>query len=401
MDIKVTRLPKSHLVADISVPAESVKKHFDEIVTEYSSKVNIAGFRPGHAPKSMVIAQIGENKIFNESAERAIRDSFKQLISQEKILPVAQPQVAINQFPTPGFTGELKFKVEVDITPQVKLGPYKELKIKPVKVADVSISDQEIAETLKYLQGQYATFKPVERGAKPGDRLEISFLGKVDGVEKDNLASQHHPIVLGNKTLMPEFEEKLSGAKAEEKKEFELDLPKTFRDKELAGKRAKFEVAIEKVEEVILPSVDNELAAKFGSGTIDDLKKKISENIKNEKSGHNQRIKESALAKALLEITQIDLPDSLVNSEVGRLRQELDEKLRRQNLTLSDYLKNLKVDEATFHKTLLAQATDNVKLGLTLAEVAKQEKIKLEKTGDLKKVVDRLLEIVKIEEAKG
>lgn len=393
MEIKVTRPSKARVNAEFVVPAENMKKHFDYTVEEYAPEVKVAGFRPGLAPKSMIIAQVGQARIMNGAVEHAIRESFNNLIKQEKILPVESPKVSIDQFPKDDFSNDLKFKVEVDITPEVEVGDYKKIKLDKIKPESEEVTDDEVEKTLEYLRGQNAEFKPVERGAKDGDRVEISFSGAVKGVEKDSLKSQHHPLVLGNKSILPEIEEKIGGMKTGETKEFEVKLPKEFRDKELAGQSAKFKLTTDKIDEVILPELNDELAVKFGQKDMAVLKSQIKDSLEQEKKQRNRQVVENELAKGLLKITKVDLPESLVTSEVTRLKTELEGRLAAQNMTLPMYVETLKLKPEEFDKTLKEQAENNIKLGLTMAEIAKRENVKLEKTGDLKSVMDKLFEL--------
>lgn len=404
LNIKKEVLPKSKIKLTVSVPPELMRGYFSVIYAKLAPTVSVKGFRPGKAPKNLTIMQIGENLFNSEIIDLALQESYGQALKQEKIIPVAPPKVEIKKMvDLLADNAEMEYEVEVDVLPEVKVGDYKKLKIKKEKEQKLEVKKDEIDQVLSHLQRQHAEFHDIERAAKIGDRVEMDFTGTERGVILENLTSKNYPVILGSKVLVPEFEKKVEGMKAGEEKEFEVELNQSHaghdhdhnHDHEIKVEKSRkihFKVKMNMVQEVILPELNDDLAKKFGQTNMADLQKIIEADVLNQKKMAIKQNKENEVIEALLKITTLEVPESLISQEVERMFKQLQTRTSEMGLPFDKYLEGLHKTEEELKKDMAVQAEKTVKVGLALGEVGKQEKLDLSQEKSGQQVIEKLLE---------
>jgi trigger factor len=237
--------------------------------------------------------------------------------------------------------------------------------------------------------------KEVEREAKMGDWVAIDFQGKLNGVIQEKMVSKYHPVVLGSNSLIPGFEEEIVGMNVDEDKTFKITFPKDYgMEKELSGKQAEFTVKLHKVREVIKPEVDDKFAKEFGHDTVEDLKKALQDNLKQEKDTQAKVNLENMVLDKTLTIAKTEVPDSLVEQEIDRMFHRLEHEAKNYGLTLDQYLLSMKKNAADLRKEWQGQAEKNVKIGLILGEVAKREELDEKDPEVARKSVDKLVDYI-------
>lgn len=394
MEIKHTQ-KQSHVRAEVKVPGKKMLEHYDRIYHQIAPNVSIPGFRPGKAPKTMIVEAYGAGRIQNMATEEAIREGLQELLRENHLNPLGMPAISIVKQPQFIEDGDatLEFTIEFDVLPEVKFtGDYKKIKLSPAPQVAEKVTSEEIDKTLKMLARRMAEYKSVSRSAKIGDKVEISFQGFSKKVAIEQLASKNHPVILGDNSLIPGFEEKLIGAKTGEKREFDITFPKDYYAKEFAGNKYHFEVTVEKVEEIITPKIDNEFAKKINAKSLDDLKDLLKKSIVADKERKAKQVTEDELIGKLIKIARVDLPATLVESEKQRLKKSIEDMAAQQGITFDKYLENINATPDKFDEDLTKQAGKNILIGLALGQIAKNEKIKLAKEETLTKVVQWLIE---------
>jgi len=387
LDIKKENLTKSKIKLTIKIPSDLMRGFFATVYSQMAAGVEVKGFRKGHAPKSLTISAIGENRLSQEIINTALSETYPQALKQEKIIPIAPPRINIKMLKDLMVdTAELEYEAEIDLLPEVKIGDYKKIKIK--KAEKIEVKPEEVEQVMSHLQRQHATFEEKEGVAEIGDRIEMDFEGSERGVVLENLTSKNYPVILGSKVLIPEFEEKIVGLKKGEDKEFKVKIgPPAGGDK----KEINFKVKILDVQKVNLPALDDELAKKFGKNTIKALEQAVGDDIIKQKEAQQKREQENEIVEQLLKIAKLDVPESLIEQETHRMIDELKQRTQMMNLPFETYLAQLKKTEADLHADFHEQAEKTVKTGLILGEIAKAEKMDLKDEQVGKKVMEKLL----------
>jgi len=395
METKVNQTKNSHAVLNVKVTASEMVERFEDAYNQLAPSVNIAGFRLGKAPKAMIIESIGRQRLGNLAIEEAIKKGLIGGFKEHKLEPIGNPSISVAKYPD--FSGdaptELEYNAEFDVLPEVKfVKKYTNIKLTPAPKNYDKVTDEEIKKLLGELAKHKAQFKPIGRAAQKGDRVEISFTGFDGNVAVEQLTSKHHPIILGTNILIPGFEEQLIGTKKGDKRSFDITFPKDYYAKQFAGKKYKFEVEVERVDEVDTPKIDNELAKSFGAKNLDELKELLKKNLRLEKQSRQKTKNEDEIVQYLFKITRADIPATLAEGEKQRLQQNIVSLLEQKKSNMDEYLQQLKTTKEKFEDDLTKQAGKNVLIGLALRQIAKNESIELKKDDSLVRVLDWLIE---------
>jgi len=292
-------------------PAEvedSLQKSYKKIV----KKTAIPGFRKGKAPRSLLEQHIGKDELLEDALNSLIPEAYADAIKEQDIKPIAQPSIKLMK------KEPVTFEAKVPLPPIVELGDYYKIKMKPEKV---KIKKEEINSVIEELHQRNATYKPVERPVQVNDMVTINVEGVVD--EKtiiDEKARDYH-VISGITYPAPGFPEQLIKMKRDKEREFSLKLSKNYHKKELAEKEVLFKVKILEIKEEILPEINDDFAKNVGPDieNIDDLKKKISDNLKNTADGKAMASFEDNVIEALIEKSELEYPDIMVDMEVNNL----------------------------------------------------------------------------------
>lgn len=394
MKTKLEKQKNSRVKLEIVITPEELAKYYRKAYEKVAASVEVSGFRPGKAPYKIIAAKIGYNKLLNEGLDLAVRESYQDAVTEQKISPLSYPEVVVKKAPNFSIDAEeikdnLEYELTVDIMPEIVLKNFSKLKIKKAKKEEVKESD--VKKIVEHLQKQRATFKEAERGAKTGDRVEINFSGKLKNVVKDKLCSKNFPLILGEGNLIPGFEDKIIGLKKNDKKTFKIKFPKDYFEKEFVDQEVEFEVEILDVKEVILPEVDKAFAESFGRKSKEDLEKSIHESLGKEMEENYQNKLEQEVIEKVLPNLEVEIPQVLIDNELNRLIEDIKTRVEGQGLRFEKYLENMKKDEATLRKDLLEQAKKNIRIGFLLGKIIEEKKWNAADKEVSKKAVDYLV----------
>ena len=372
MKIKLKNISDVKVELTISLGAEELKAAEQVALTKLAKEVKIEGFRKGKAPLEMVAAQVDPNLLNQETLENALSKSVAEAFLKEKVQAINRPEVDVKKF-IPGT--ELEFTATTEIMPKVELGDYKKL---GVKKEAVKVSKKEVKETIDRILKNFAEKKKVEREAKNGDEVIIDFLGKKDGVAFDGGKAEKFPLELGSKSFIPGFEEGLIGRKAGDELSLDLEFPKDYHAKDLAGAKVVFEVKIHEVRENIEPEINEEFLSKLGDfKTKEEFEKQIEEDLKTQKQAEADEKFKDELVKKLAEVSKVPVPEILLEDQKHSIEMDMQQNLMYSGLSLEDYLERMgKTREEWLEKDVKEAAEMRVKSGLALAELSKVEKVK-------------------------
>jgi len=388
MEIKKEVLPKSKVKLTVKLLPPEMRVFFARVYNRIASQIEVKGFRPGQAPRSMIIAAIGENRLQSEIVDEALKESYPQALKKEDLIPVSPPRVNLKMMKDLlADTAEIEYEAEIDLLPEVTIGKYKEIRIKKER-KEIKVAKEEIEQVLSHLARQQAQFKDIDRPVKQGDRVEINFEAFDKGVKLENLSSKNYPVILGSKVLIPEFEEKLIGLKKGDKKEFKLQLSTNPNEK--TKKEIDFKVEILVTQEVILPEINDEFAKKYKKKNMAELKSAIENDCIKQKEIEQRRALENEMLEKLIKITKVEVPESLIEQEVARQINQIRSRVSAAGLSFEQYLNNLKKTEEELKEGLKPQAEKTIKIGLGLGEIAKLEKIDPKDKEAGKKAFDKL-----------
>ena len=226
---------------------------------------------------------------------------------------------------------EVAFYAIFEVYPEVKIGDLGTIELEK---AVAGVTDAEVDRTIDILRKRQAHFhvkgEDSEHGkgngsvvAEDGDRVTIDFTGRIDGVEFEGGKAENFPFVLGEKQMLPEFEDAIRGMKTGETKVFPLTFPENYHGKDVAGKTSEFTVEVKKIEWAHLPEVNEEFAKALGvkDGSVEKLREDIKTNLQREVKNRLIAINKNRVMDALIKVSEFDIPQSLVKQEIGELTE--------------------------------------------------------------------------------
>ncbi|HLZ14818.1 MAG TPA: trigger factor [Candidatus Saccharimonadales bacterium] len=359
------------IVADDVQLMHSIK---DRVLQSLASGVKVQGFRAGKAPLAIVEKQLDPARLQSEFVDEAINRLYIDALRDQKLRPVAAPQVKILKF-VPFDT--LEFEAEVEIVGAVTLPDYKKMKLAKEKPA---VTAKEVDEVIASLRAREAERSVVEREAKDGDQVTIDFKG-VDAKTKEPINGadgKAYPLTLGSNTFIPGFEPALVGLKVGNEKTFDLTFPKDYGVAALQNRKVAFTVTVQKVEARTEPKLDDAFAAKVGPfKTVQDLKDDIKKELLARKEQEAEQKFTDELITKITEKAKVAIPEVLVNEQIDRLEQEQRQNLMYRGQTWQEYLDAEGLTDKTFRDKQRPAAELRVKAGLVLAEISDKEKVEV------------------------
>lgn len=357
----------------VQVPAAEIEQRIDVRLQELSQRVRLKGFRPGKVPQRVMRQQFGQ-QVRQEVLSEVLQSSYAEAVAEQQLRPAGAPQIEPSQL-EPG--KDLEYVATLEVLPQIELQPMDDLTVeRPV----VALDQQDIDEVLARVREQHAHWHAVERPAQDGDRLEVDFVGTIGGEVFDGGTGENVAVELGAGRFLPAFEENLRGAGAGEERTFEVPFPADYGNEALAGKTAEFTVKVNSVSERHLPEVDDAFAEQLGvAGGVAGLHEELQSSMRREADEAIRNRLKQQVFEQLVARHELTLPTPLVQEEVGRLRQELVQRLRLPEGQQGDLPAELFEEEAR----------RRVAVGLLVSEIIRQQSIELDE-GSLQRVLDRL-----------
>jgi trigger factor len=224
---------------------------------------------------------------------------------------------------------------------------------------------------LETIRKQRKSWQETKRASKNGDQVTVDFIGTINGEEFQGGSAQNIQVELGAGRMIKGFDEQLVGSKAGDELTLSLSFPDEYHVPDLAGKPVEFATKVLKVEESVLPELDDKFIAEFGvkEGGLDALKKQVRENMEREaQQSIAARVKEQ-LFDGLVGLKLLDVPKALVDSEIENLVKQRQEAMQQYGGGQMPETQPAEFEE---------EARRRVLLGLILAEVIKKNELKVQ-----------------------
>ena len=372
MELKNTeKLEHSVVALTIAITKAEFEAAKDKAFKKSGKNITVPGFRKGKAPRKMIEKLYGEGVFFEEAFNILYPQAMDMAVEKSGIKMVGRADVDLGE---PAEEGGLTIIAKVPVEPEVELGEYKGIE---VEKETVKVLQADVKAELNRMAQRNARTETVERKAKKNDTVDIDFEGFVDGVPFEGGKAEHHELTLGSGAFIPGFEDQLIGCKAGDEKDVVVTFPEEYHAKELAGKEATFKCKVHKVEETILPEIDDEFAKDVSDTceTLDDLKKEITERLKAERQEAADNAFEEKVLDAVIDGMKADIPAAMIDAQVDTIVQDFGYRLQMQGMGLEQYLKMTGTEMGAFRAMFKDQAERQVKTRLALQKVVELEGI--------------------------
>jgi trigger factor len=357
----------------IEIEPEQIRSAYDRISKQYSKGANVPGFRPGHAPTSVVRTRY-KSEIRSEVLRELIPEAVNNAITEHSLNALGEPNIELDNTTALERLGEepLSFKVGVEVLPEVQLENYKGLEVNRRKRP---ITDADVERMIAGLRDSSASLQPVEdRASELGDTVTVNARGNfVEDPEEEEIKVDDVEVVLGGQNVQKEFTENLTGVRAEETRTFTVDYPADFSSPGLAGKTVQYTTEVTSVRQKELPELDDEWAQSLGGefDSVDTLKTKVREDLEARATAESDHWLRDEIMKKLLEAHKFEVPESLVNQQT----QHRLETLARQMMQRGVDPRTAEINWEAAREELKGQSEEDVRATMLLEKIAEAENI--------------------------
>lgn len=343
----------------IQIEAAEIESEIEKRLVRVGRRARIKGFRPGKAPLKVLRQQYGP-QVRQEVLSEVMQSSYNQAINQEQLRPAGSARIEPHNTEQ---GQDLDFTAVIEVYPEFEVADVSRLKIER-PVAD--ITEKDVDAMIENLRKQRAEWIEAARGSQDGDRVTVTFRGTIDGEVFDGGVGEDMPVILGAGETIPDFEQGLVGLKAGDEKVIDVRFPDDYPVAKVAGKDAKFEVSVARVEDQHLPELDDEFFKIFGvkDGGVEAFRTEVRANMQRELDRTvRSRLKQNVMER-LREANEVELPQALVAQEIHSMQHDA---ARRMGITDHSRLPPKEPFEE--------QARMRVALGLIINQLIRQEKI--------------------------
>jgi trigger factor len=373
--VSVEKLPTSEAVIEVDIQWEEMEKASDKAYKKLVKQVDIQGFRRGKAPRSLVERRVGKEYIYQEGLDELISDIYRQTLQENDLTPITQPKLDAPVFE---MGQPYHFSLTVPIVTPVELGDYSSLHFDS---EEPSVTSEEVDKELDRLIAGQVKWVEVERSAQYNDRVTVDL--KLTSEDQTISDLKDNPFELTNERtgLFTGMDEQVVGMLVGESKTFSTTIPEDYASEKHAGKQADYAITVHKVEEKILPTVDDAFAETVSEGqyeSLEDLRKALSDNIlENKKRSIRTELRDKAL-DAVIDQSTITIHPALIDEEVHEMVHQFTHMLEQQRLSMDQYLMMMRKSREEYEQELRPDAEKRVKRQLVLDAIAKQEDIQVQ-----------------------
>jgi trigger factor len=359
----------------IEVPANRVQAAYDRVADDFQREARIPGFRPGHAPRTVVVKKFHKD-IESEAQRSLVPEAYQEAIAEKKLRVVSQPEIEDLKYQA-GLS--LSFSTVVELVPDFQLPPYKGISIKK---QDATVTDEEVDKTLGSLAEQRATFEDApDRPLAMDDFAVISYTGTLDGQPLAEVAPEakglaHNPnfwLWMKPEGFLPKFAEQCVGLKKGESRTVEVEFPADFPQAPVAGKKVAYAVELKEIKIKNAPVIDEAFAQEVAKMDLAELKKRVRENMEQEKGQRAVSEARNEIIQKLITAVDFELPPTAVDEETNAAVYDIVSENQARGVP-ADLLEEKK--EEIFNNAARA-AKESVKFKFIAAQIAEAEKIEV------------------------
>jgi trigger factor len=383
VNITVENLAPCKKLLRVEVDVKTVDEAFDAITKDFQKQAVLPGFRPGKAPRNLVLKKY-EPDIKAEVKRKLIGDSYRQAVDEKKIAVIGYPDIEEIQF---GRGQALQFAATIETAPEFQLPEYKGL---PARREAKSVTPADVDRAIEMLAKQHVKFETIARELRPDDVVVVNYTGTCDGkpitdtapTAKGLTEQKNFWVDTAPDAFLPGFAGQLAGAKAGDRRTVTVDFPANFVTKQLAGKKGVYEVEVVEVKEKVLPAMDDAFAKKYDAENVAKLREGVQRDLENELKYSQDRAVRGQIIRALLTATNFDLPETAVAHETRNVVYDLVRENTQRGVA-RDLIEKQK-DE--IYSAAAQSAKERVKLSFLIQRIAEKEGIQVSQDEVLKRV---------------
>lgn len=358
---------------EIEVSPEAFEEALQKAYLKNKSKITVAGFRPGKAPRKVIEKEYGKACFFEDAANELYGPAVEEAVKEAELELVTTPDVEITEISK---EIGIKMKATCTVKPTIEIKDY--LGIKATKTLH-PVTEHEVEHEIGHmLEKNERTISIDSRPCEMGDDVVIDYEGFKDGVPFDGGKDEGFTLSLGSGQFIPGFEEQVVGHSVDEEFEINVKFPEEYHSAELAGADAVFKIKLHEIQKKELPEFDDDFAKDTSDfDTAEELRADVKKQIEEHMAEHAQAEAEDAVMDALIEKIEGEIPEVMYENKVNEMFDQLSARLQQQGIPLDLYLQYTGMTEESLRETYKEPAEKQVKLRLALEKIAEIEKIEV------------------------
>jgi trigger factor len=368
--MQITREDLNPCTIQLNVVCEpdEVKEGYNRAFKKIAKKIRLPGFRPGHAPRSIVQQYVDPGELNQTAAEEIVGKAYKAALEKEEIEPDPNTRPFVDLTKLEEAEAACEFTVKLALAPKAELGEYKGVFVERPKV---DVSEDEVDYQLEELRKRRSTREAVtERGVEEGDIAVVNV--RPDGEEGEG----RNFMTVAGKTF-PQLDNALMGMHLEEMKNLDLTFPENFQEKDWAGKSLHCQVTLNSVSTVKLPPLDDSFAQTFQTESVEDLRGRIRKGVEGAKSEMVRQMVAERLIDKVLELSTVHVSDVAWEQLAARRVQETEEEQKRQGKTLEQYAQENGMSLEEFNQSWKDRAKQDMQRAVVITEIFRLEDMRL------------------------
>jgi len=370
MKHELKKIEHSAVEIILTLTAEELSPIKSEVIKTLATKVEVPGFRKGHAPLNKVEAAFAD-AIKEEVVDSVLKSNFEKIVAEEKIAPVSFIYDLVANMKV-----SLEIAFKVDVYPEITLGEYKGLE---VEKETFQMTDDLLDKEIENMLNAKSKLDDAPEGhkAEMGNTVDLAFEGFIDGVPFEGGKADSHQLKLGSKMFIDTFEDQLVGYTVGQEGEINVTFPAEYHAEALAGKPATFKVKINSIKTLAKPELTEEFAKEAGFESVEDLKAKKTAEITAREEARIQNNFVGKLIQKVVADSKVDVPKSMVVREVENRMAEMNQQLAMQGMDLDQYLKMTGMTKEQAFNQIAPMAHNKVQVDLVLEAIAKAENLEV------------------------
>jgi trigger factor len=351
-------------IVEVEIPADLISAEAQRVTADFSRQASIPGFRPGKVPAGIVRTRFAK-EIQEQVMERLLPRTFHDAIAGKDVEIVGEPHLQHVDTFIDG--APIKYRAEFEVKPRFDLAEYRGLAIDDPKI---EVADHDIDNMIERLRDQASAYRPeTDRGLDEGDFAMIEMTTSGDGIDSETRGGHFR---LGEETPLPELHEALRGKKTGEAASFEKAYPEDAQNENFRGRNIRHDVTLKEIRVQEKPDVSDEFAQSTGGWeTVEQMREAIAADIRKHRELEVKRLKQSQIGELLLASHEMEVPETLVEDEVGKSLQNYARFLASQGVDIE----KAEIDWRKMRDEFLPEAVKRVKRALILEQIAKKENL--------------------------
>jgi trigger factor len=351
---------------EVEIPADRISNEAKRVTSEFARHAKLPGFRPGKVPMNVVRTRFAK-EIQEEVMNRVLPATFREAVEEKNLEPVGDPKL---EHLDPFIEGApVKYKAQFEVKPFIELGEYRGIEVDDPKI---EVSDADVDQMIERLREQASSYRPEsERGLQDGDFAIIEIVSSAEGMETKH-DSGHFRV--GEETPLPELHGALRDKKPGDTAVVEKTYGEDASNEAFRNRSVRHEVTLKEIRVQEKPEVSDEFAKSFGGWeSVEKMREFISADILRHREQDVLRAKRSQIGDVLLDRHHFEVPEALVEEELGKSLNNYARFLASQGVDLE----HAEVDWRKVSEEFRPEAVKRAKRGLILESIARREGLTL------------------------